>query len=292
MIYNVAYSTNSNLFHFLVISIYSLLKNNQGNTFIIHILHTELSNKNILYLNKVTKKFKSKLNFYLVNSILINHINLSKQYPKEAYYRLLIPDLIHVDKLLYLDVDTIILGKIDTLFNLNLSTSPIAATKDFETITNLDRILPNKSLYYFNSGVMMLNLDLWRSENISYKVINFINNNSDFIRYADQCGLNAIIYSNWLILDQKFNYQIGFYKTTNNKNSDENIILHYTSPKDSFNFYKFPSDFKNILYKYYRNIDFYKFIKFYILNFINQYFTSKLISLFYILNKKCKLTSN
>lgn len=61
---------------------------------------------------------------------------------------------------------------------------------------------------YFNSGLMIIDMDKWRKHSISEKVINFINNNSeDMFVFHDQDALNAILYDQWHDLHPRWNAQ-------------------------------------------------------------------------------------
>ena len=286
MIYNIVYSTNSLYINFLSISLYSLFENNSSNSITIHLLHSGLSKKKILYIESIIKKFNSKIIFYKIDDNIFNDLKLTKSLPKEAYYRLLIPEVIKSSYILYLDIDTIILGDITSLLNIDLNNYPVAAVKDFCNINHLNKIIPNNSSFYFNTGVMLLNLDKWRAENISNKVIDFIKCNTDLIRFADQCGINAVINSNLLTLDPIFNFQLGIFKLKNNININTQIILHYTSRKDFFNFYKFPKSSKNIFFNYYKKIDIFGFYKFLFLVFFYQHIILHIYNIAKYIKKK------
>jgi len=58
---------------------------------------------------------------------------------------------------------------------------------------------------YFNSGVMILNLKKWREDDMSFKVINYLEENGRRLRYWDQDGLNAILAGCWGKLDPRWN---------------------------------------------------------------------------------------
>ena len=62
---------------------------------------------------------------------------------------------------------------------------------------------------YFNSGIMIIDFEPWRKQNISKKVIDFINENSseDFLVFHDQDALNAILYDQWHELHPRWNAQ-------------------------------------------------------------------------------------
>lgn len=238
--YNVVYCSNSKFLHFLTASIYSLLENNLTLKFTIHVLYSDINKKKLKFLKDLINKFGSSLVVYEIDENLLENVSfLNNNFSIISYYRLLIPDLINNGTVLYLDVDTIVLGGIEPLFNLSLVNHPIAAVKDFETIKHLDGMIPNKSNEYFNSGVMVLNLDLWRSEDLSKKILHFIKANPELIVFADQCGLNAIIISNWLKLDPGYNFQLGFFKKKILSNLNDNTIIHFTSSKSLSHFSNF-----------------------------------------------------
>lgn len=61
---------------------------------------------------------------------------------------------------------------------------------------------------YFNSGIMIIDVEEWRRNSISEKVISFINNNSkDMFVFHDQDALNAILYDKWYGLHPRWNAQ-------------------------------------------------------------------------------------
>ena len=46
--------------------------------------------------------------------------------------------------------------------------------------------------YYFNSGVMLINLFLWHQDNVSEKLVNFMIN-SETLEFPDQDALNLVL---------------------------------------------------------------------------------------------------
>jgi glycosyltransferase involved in cell wall biosynthesis len=60
---------------------------------------------------------------------------------------------------------------------------------------------------YFNAGVLVLNLERWRAENISQKVFRYLREYRKYLNFEDQEGLNAVLAGDWGMLDPKWNVQ-------------------------------------------------------------------------------------
>ena len=60
---------------------------------------------------------------------------------------------------------------------------------------------------YFNAGIMVINLDYWRQNSVSEKVIDYITHNNSKLLFWDQDALNAILYGKWTSFHPKFNFQ-------------------------------------------------------------------------------------
>ena len=136
---------------------------------------------------------------------------------------------------------------------------------------------------YFNSGVMLINNKLCKTDNIMKKVIDFIDENHEIIMFPDQDGLNAIVNGNWQKIPLKFNQLAVIYEKKNNVLLDSfsqieieeaktnPIIIHYTGSDKPWHLgNKHP--YKNLYWKYLKttpfkqyipsNISFKNFIKF------------------------------
>ena len=268
MINNIVYCTNSKHIHFLGASIYSLLINNIHIEFNINIIYSKLSSNDILYLKNILNQFDSKIFFNKIDEQMFSDFPITnKIYSKETYYRLLIPEIIKTDFVLYLDVDTLILNNLSKLLSTNIDNHCLAAVNDFGFHNHLDFIIPDKSNYYFNTGVMLLNLKIWRSENLSYKIYNFIKTYPSIIKYVDQCSINAIIPYNYLKLDAIYNFQLGSLKNKIINNLSKNYIIHFTTSKNLIYFMDFNSVAQKHFFNYLKNTKYPKFNQLYLKHF-------------------------
>jgi lipopolysaccharide biosynthesis glycosyltransferase len=58
---------------------------------------------------------------------------------------------------------------------------------------------------YFNSGMLLIDVEKWREQNISEKVMEYLLKYPERIKFVDQCGLNAVLNGNWMKLPARFN---------------------------------------------------------------------------------------
>lgn len=158
----------------------------------------------------------------------VNRIHPHQHVTASAYSRLLIgsifPDL---DKVLYLDCDLIVLGGLGDLWEMNMADHTIAVVEEPRDPEPLLRIP-----HYFNSGVMMINLNRWRVlgyERRCLKIEEWVLKNR---KYHDQSILNHVFRSGDVAcLRKNYNYMVKFGKYLEEPVERENlpIIVHYAS---------------------------------------------------------------
>ncbi|MGA1131755.1 MAG: glycosyltransferase family 8 protein [Prochlorotrichaceae cyanobacterium] len=170
-----------------------------------------------------------------------------------ACYRLLLLEVLpsSLQKVIYLDTDIIVQTDLARLWNIPLENYDVLAVQDlFLPYVSSPRALYNyqdlgisRDTKYFNSGVLVINLDTWRAKNIGQRVIEYIEDNYEQIFWLDQDGLNAIIAGNWQALDFRWNQMHMVYKYASWKDEqikklmepeiqrlmDEPYIIHFSS---------------------------------------------------------------
>jgi len=221
----------------------SLMANNRGIRYMIHILDGGISIKNKLKFRLFFFKYRLKYQFYKIDySIIINapthgHISLSA-YSRLFLSSILSKEIIHV---LYLDCDLVVVNDIDELMNIKIDEYHVAAIEEIISEEMRNNLELRDSLY-FNSGVMLINLKKWREENMESKFLEFINEKPEKIKYWDQDVLNFCLKNKWLRLPYKYNLTHFFFypevypSTYFGMKHDEfeesvkdPIIIHYTS---------------------------------------------------------------
>ena len=130
------------------------------------------------------------------------------------YQRLVIADFFSADisTILYLDVDILVLGNIEELCNVELDSMAIGAVQDMAipTVSSPLGLSKYKEMglspetHYFNAGVLLMNLPIWRQERISERTLSYLKT-SEHIGLMDQDALNAILHSSWKPLHYRWN---------------------------------------------------------------------------------------
>jgi lipopolysaccharide biosynthesis glycosyltransferase len=158
------------------------------------------------------------------------------------------------DRALYLDVDIVVIQRIDDLYDAEISNTFLAAVDDMD-VHNYHDLEMESSAKYFNSGVMLINLEYWRAYNIKGKVIEFVSRKPEVIRWVDQDGLNSVINGNWLELHPKYNLHtrllyIEYDPVSPIKEAIDNpVIIHYTGPSKPW-YFRNKHPYKHLYWKY------------------------------------------
>ncbi len=128
-------------------------------------------------------------------------------YRAENYFRFELPRLLKgVDRCIYLDGDLVVLGDVQDLFDSDLGGLPIGAIEEpYGYLNNCERLGIPPENSYFNSGVLVLDLDEWRQADISKALFAWANEHVDLIKYVDQDVFNGLLNGNWKPLDLKWN---------------------------------------------------------------------------------------
>lgn len=131
---------------------------------------------------------------------------------RATYFRLCLPDLVpaEIRRLLYLDGDVVVLGDVRELFFEDLGSCAIAAVPDvgMDAEKFADRFgLQPQRLGYFNSGVLLMNIEKLRMTGDCAFAISLLETQIAEFDYGDQCALNLAFWGKWKRLDPLWNVQ-------------------------------------------------------------------------------------
>lgn len=177
-------------------------------------------------------------------------------YPLNIYMRLFIPYFIpnDVESVLYLDVDMIVQKDITQLFNYDFNDKIIGAVLDPSIITfdnswggilNYQELGFSGITRYFNTGLLLININKWKEQKVTEKIIDCINNNKKFANYPDQYGLNVILANQWLELDPLWNHFCTL-------NHPDPYIIHFVRRKPIYQSYDNIEAYRKIFFDYLR----------------------------------------
>lgn len=209
---DVVFAANRSFIPHLAVAIKSLLCYNADCIDTIHVIHSSIPPSDILTICRMVKPYRVVLQEHKIHRDSFIDLPVENHLASETYYRLLIPELISADKILYLDCDIVVVGSIQSLLATTMAAKPIAAVRDeYGESTN---ILPTSIPFrYFNAGVLLMNLTVWRRLELSKRVVQFAQSNPTKLRYADQCALNGVLKGDWIDLSPEFNAMPNYWST-------------------------------------------------------------------------------
>ncbi len=222
----------------LCVMLHSLFDNNKTEVFKIFVLSGTLGRNDELEIEKVGLCYSQTVKFIKFDTSILDKYHISQHISHATYYRILIPELFPVDikKVLYLDSDIIINSNLSELWEINIENKAIAAAPG--PFFNAEKTLGlPKDTQYFNAGILLMNLDFWRKNNIHTKVLTYLDQHSGSLPNWDQDALNAILYRDVKIVDISWNIQtLMFLKKKEYQQQDKTHkqfmehpkIVHYT----------------------------------------------------------------
>ncbi|MCQ2581830.1 MAG: glycosyltransferase family 8 protein [Alphaproteobacteria bacterium] len=197
--------------------------------------------------NDISEESKEKIeNLRKIRDFDIKYVPVNTStypIPKQAraasivYAKMYLPDLIpDVDKCIVLDSDIIVKCDLSEIYNIDLKGKYVAWVPDqIDTRIKKERYwfdafnMPKEKLY-INSGVLILNLSLYKKDQISSKINQVYKTYKDDIRFFDQDILYILLSDKCIYLDYKYNYLSQLPYTdpkVKKKLKKECQIIHY-----------------------------------------------------------------
>jgi lipopolysaccharide biosynthesis glycosyltransferase len=193
-----------------LISFFEHLKGITPNEVEVFIISDGLSKGNEKKLLRISKKYTFTYTILTANKSDFKGLPLNNHWHPSFYYRFLIADIHHVNKILYLDCDLLIQQDITQLWNESLHGKLLAAVQNPEIMHN--HLLGLESTQdYFNAGIMLIDLKRWRDEKISQRAMEFLHLNGDNLFWPDQDAVNYLANNDWQRIDPKWNVQSEFF---------------------------------------------------------------------------------
>jgi lipopolysaccharide biosynthesis glycosyltransferase len=209
---NVAFIADNNYFLPTYVAIYSLIRNKNDKLKIdIYILSAGLSVDNVILLKKlqINDVAVKIIDIYEDNSrFVINkkdfHVSTA------AILKFNLPTILkELDRVLYLDGDIIVRSDLSILYNESLDGIYAAVVKDIKPTIKykpsiLDKLSIKSHRHYFNSGMMLLNLEAMRRDDVSTKLFQYREFGINF--FMDQDAFNVVLGDNVKYISFKFNF--------------------------------------------------------------------------------------
>lgn len=284
---DVAFTIDNNYPIFTMILMDSILNNSKAN-YTFWVVENNITNKNKEKMRKYVESKHQQIEFINIDTNKIddgdNLFGFSNYITSIGFARILLPDLLPktVHKVLYLDSDMLATGDISKLYNIPLD-DKIAGMVLNIVEDNYALSLYNFKNGYYNSGMILMNLDMCRKENSPAKMINFVKknkekfmfdeNNNETIKwvYPDQDLINIVWDGRIKNIPAKWNNQCIRKRSMDNMYSGG--IIHYIGPSKPWDFEGTLSyEYVKIYFDYWKHSPFSKYRYYYFCKkFVNNY---------------------
>lgn len=148
------------------------------------------------------------------------HFISRQNIPPATYIRLFAGELLppEVNRVLLLDCDVVVAGDLSHLWQRDLDGNIALAVPDANlTVVGLADCGMFRTLGvgpqrpYFNAGVLLVDLDLWRAEAVGSRAFDLCRRHQGAFGWADQCLLNAALAGRWQVIGPEWNLQTGHF---------------------------------------------------------------------------------
>ena len=216
---HIAYTINSGYVKYCGVAMLSAARSAPGQRFSFHVIANDLTQADREFLSKLGAKENAKVSFYAVPDELASRYKVTwdaNRLPLLVYYRCFLASLLpkDVEKVIYMDCDTLVLHSLQELWETPLEGKAIAACRDEVQFKpeRAERLMYDASYGYFNGGVLLINLKYWREHHVEEALREFYQKYPERIVYNDQDLLNAVLYDKKVMVSLRWNVQGMFYK--------------------------------------------------------------------------------
>ena len=213
----VFYACDDGFVKYTIVSIKSLMLNaSKEYDYVIYVLNAGISEQ----MKEETYKLKTDgfdIKFVDVHDQLDKigtTLPLRDYYSKTTYFRIFIADMFpEYKKALYIDSDTVVLGDISELFNVELSDNFVAACHEQAMVQTevygnyVEQVMGINRNNYFNAGILLINCDKFRKEKVSEQFIDLLGV-YNFVVTQDEDYLNVICHNKVLWLNSGWNTEV------------------------------------------------------------------------------------
>ena len=222
----IAMSLDDRYIYTTIIAMTSIMENSYKSTnYEFYIMHPpEFSMENKIILKNMEKKY-NRCSINLINmGLKFKTAKIKGRITTPAYYRLALAELLpNIDKIIYLDGDILAFVDLKEMYDLDMDGYYYKGYLDIlQDSFNLDNDI------YICSGVLLINLEELRKDDMLNKTYKFMEENRQRLlkeQYHDQPIINALCYRKIGILPPKF----GIFAYPNLENLYDDITLYRNS---------------------------------------------------------------
>ena len=233
-------SSDENYAKYMTVTIQSIIQNTKEKISF-SVLDGGINETNKIRLQKLVTEASHKIEFIEMDISLFENLPDVLHFSLNAYFRYLIPILKpEINKALYVDTDMIIEGDVKEIFDIDLEGKGLGAVAYMDEDMNKkvyadykEKLNLPQSHRYFNSGLLLIDCDYWRNNQLTEKLFQKTNELKNKLKMPDQDILNLVFKENYKELPAQYNLVVDLtagYKDFNSYIASLKgcFVLHYT----------------------------------------------------------------
>lgn len=228
--FHIAFGIDENYARCMGVLISSLLARNADIPLVFHVFTESVKPDDLAKISLLSQNRRTLITLYYINKAALAKLPAAGHYSTAVYYRIVMPEILQAvaTRVLYLDSDILCLGSLTGLIGLDLGGRPVAAVLDVQRVVDEKvRELNLSQSFYFNSGVMLIDIVQWNQADISSKVLQVLAENPIGFSLVDQDALNRVLNGQVLPLPPVWNQIYDLGQMTHDPLAGT-VFLHYT----------------------------------------------------------------
>lgn len=209
MAYEIAFGVDTDYVKYAGIVMTSIAAENAGEEIGFHLVCDGIAEEDIERLQEFRAAFP-RTDVYIYDArAALDDLPFPHGIPHErincsVFTRILMPELVpqELTRILYLDADTLCVGRLAGLYAHDLGTAPLAAAREGDGARKAQRI-GMRGTDYFNAGVMLLDLARWRSMQLTARVLDAWRTHGASFPLLEQDALNSVLDGDFAVLEKR-----------------------------------------------------------------------------------------
>ena len=209
---NIAYHSSDSFAPVLAVSMVSIMENNKGmDEITFYVLEKQMSEESKHKLSQMVASYNRKLVLIPMPDMQKDFnfpiARVRKKWILDSYCRLFLGSILpkDVERVLYLDCDTLCHGDLQEFWDMDLQGYYCGAVTDAVGEHYYELFDMNKTSRYCNSGMVLFDLKRWREDGMEDKVAAYVRERNGFVFFMEQSVMNIVLQDKIKILHPKYN---------------------------------------------------------------------------------------
>ena len=205
---NFIYASDDNFSGVLAVSLHSLFSSGNGQDSSVYIIDGGISEKHKAALTEIARRFSGEIHFIDAPSVPIadgKEIEVGR-YSMSMFSRIFADTLLpQVDRVIYLDCDTLVLKDLKELWHTDMHGLPVGAVNDLRSEKYGKALGMTVGNTYINSGVLLLDLNAYRRNKCAERLMKALEIGNGSLEFPDNDIICSVLQDEIYLLPMKFN---------------------------------------------------------------------------------------